>query len=263
MSARGLSEPQDSDFKQQQVDIGQFFKKYPEVKYMNMIGPLDTKFGGQLQQLHPAMIYVRNLEKYKSQGYSHMKAKEMVEQELSQLIEKRKNENRILRGVALDSDAYTYVDRVQEVAELEAILKVKTLERDMPKYLRAQRKYIKQFDDSIKAVNDDAAKAVGMTTQEFLREMGEEEAGDEQYENYSRERVEDLLSSSRWPMEQPAAFQEYQPVLYEVIKDPAELQQRESLFQQHEKFLDRSENIMKIHHQRSHIHDGLRHLSDE
>lgn len=75
--------------------------------------------------------------------------------------------------------------------------------------------------------------------------------------------MEDLLSSSRWKQEEPAEFQEYQPVLYEVIKDPSELQHKESLLQLHEKFLERSENIMKIHHQRSHIHDGLKHLSDE
>lgn len=78
---------------------------------MNMIGPLDTKYGGQLQQLHPATLFVRKIEEYKRQGYSHNKAREMVEAELSGIIEKRKEENRILRGVALDSEAYSYVDR--------------------------------------------------------------------------------------------------------------------------------------------------------
>ena len=66
----------------------------------------------------------------------------MVERDLESVIQKHKDEARILRGVALDSNAYSYVDRYQMVAETEAQLKVKRLERDMPKYLRAQRNYI-------------------------------------------------------------------------------------------------------------------------
>lgn len=43
-------------------------------------------------------------------------------------------------------------------------------------------------------------------------------------------------------------FEKYQPVLYEIIKDPQELQERESLAQTHDKFLDRTEKILQIHH---------------
>ena len=57
-------------------------------------------------------------------------------------------------------------------------------------------------------------------------------------------------------------MEKYQPVLYEVVKDPAELADRESLTQAHDRFLDRSERMLQLHHQRSHIHDGLKHLTD-
>lgn len=30
----------------------------------------------------------------------------------------------------------------------------------------------------------------------------------------------------------------------------------------HDRFLDRTEKLLRIHHQRSHIHDGLKHLTD-
>jgi hypothetical protein len=50
---------------------------------------------------------------------------------------------RILRGVALDTNAYSYVDRFQQIAELESQMKIRKMERDMPKFLRAQRNYIK------------------------------------------------------------------------------------------------------------------------
>jgi hypothetical protein len=76
----------------------------------------------------------------------------------------------VLRGVALDSNAYSYVDRFQQVAELESQLKMRKLERDMPKFLRAQRNYIKQFDNEIKNIN----AAAGVGTEEYLNEQEQE-----------------------------------------------------------------------------------------
>lgn len=76
----------------------------------------------------------------------------------------------MLRGVALDSNAYSYVDRFQQVAELESQLKMRKLERDMPKFLRAQRNYIKQFDNEIKNIN----AAAGVGTEEYLNEQEQE-----------------------------------------------------------------------------------------
>ena len=51
-------------------------------------------------------------------------------------------------------------------------------------------------------------------------------------------------------------------MLYEIIKDPAELADKESLIQAHDRFLDRTERMLQLHHQRSHINDGLKHLTD-
>lgn len=79
------------------------------------------------------------------QGYTEHKAFEMAEADLAGMIEKQREETRILRGVALDKDALSYVDRFQMVAEMESQLKVKRMERDMPKFLRAQRNYINEF----------------------------------------------------------------------------------------------------------------------
>ena len=38
------------------------------------------------------------------------------------------------------------------VAEMESQLKVKRLERDMPKFLRAQRNYINEFEREINSI---------------------------------------------------------------------------------------------------------------
>lgn len=56
--------------------------------------------------------------------------------------------------------------------------------------------------------------------------------------------------------------EKYSPVLYEVIKDPKDLADRESHIQTHDRFLDRTERLLQLHHQRSHINDGLKYLSD-
>ena len=61
----------------------------------------------------------------------------MVGKELEAVISKQAEEQRILRGVAIENGAYSYLDRVQQVAELESRLKMQRLERDMPKFLRA------------------------------------------------------------------------------------------------------------------------------
>lgn len=83
------------------------------------------------------------------QGYTEYKAFEMVEAELAGIIQKHKDETRILRGVALDQNVYTYLERFQMVAEMESLVKMQRLERDMPKFLRAQKSYVKEFDDAM------------------------------------------------------------------------------------------------------------------
>lgn len=117
----------------------------------------------------------------------------MVEKELSEIIQQYKDETRILRGVALDSDAYSYVDRFQQIAELEASLKVERLERDMPKYVRAQRKYIKQLDDSVQDLSNSAAEALGVENDEFLRKE-ELYYGGSNLNQFTRESIEDVMS---------------------------------------------------------------------
>jgi len=80
------------------------------------------------------------------------------------------------------------------VAELESQLKVERLERDMPKYIRAQRKFAKQFDNSIKDLSSTAAEALGIETDEFLRKEKLFNGGNENENLYQRESIEDVMS---------------------------------------------------------------------
>lgn len=43
---------------------------------------------------------------------------------------------RILRGAALSLHGYSYLERVQKVAEMESALKMQRFERDIPKFER-------------------------------------------------------------------------------------------------------------------------------
>ena len=39
--------------------IAKFYKKYPEIKYMPLLGPLHMKHGGAMTLTHPASVFVR------------------------------------------------------------------------------------------------------------------------------------------------------------------------------------------------------------
>lgn len=121
----------------------------------------------------------------------------------------------------------------------------------MPKFLRAQRNYINKL-------NAEAASALGMDTKSFLSSSQEPESS-----NYNRETIEDLIQNKEVVEDTYPKFEKYQPVLYEIIKDPQQLADKESAAQAHERFIESSEAILKLHHQRAHVHDGLKHLSDD
>ena len=61
---------------------------------------------------HPGVHFVDKVRSLMKKGYTEFKAMEIVGAELEEVIRKRKEETRILRGIALDNDAYSYLDRV-------------------------------------------------------------------------------------------------------------------------------------------------------
>ena len=115
-----------------------------------------------------------------------------------------------MRGVALQSRTYTYLERVQQIAEAESALKVEKLERDMPKFLRAQRNYIREFENAEKEINERAAEAVGLSTSEFLNGQGKKE---EKYE-YQPEEIEKMMFKRQYDYKEEQKIEKYQPVMY-------------------------------------------------
>ena len=60
---------------------------------------------------HPASVFVRKQKRLIKQGYTEEKAFEIVEAEIADILDKEREQTRILRGVALDQNAYSYLDR--------------------------------------------------------------------------------------------------------------------------------------------------------
>lgn len=228
---------------------------------MPITGPINFKYGGNMTFSHPASRFIWKQQKLMKQGYTEYRAFEIVEKELEEIIQKQKDETRLLRGVALDQNAYSYLDRFQMVAELESQNKLRRMERDLPKYLRAQNAYIGKFESEEQRINQEAASALGMSTEDFLNSTKEDQSSNQEEFKYQRETIEGMIRR-QYEVQPEQKFERYQPVLYKVIKDPSELAERESLTESHEKFLDGTEKILQLHHQRSHINDGLKHMSD-
>jgi hypothetical protein len=137
-----LQERQNSDMQL----LAKFYRKYPEVKYFPQGTRLNTGFGGIVEVTHPASVFVKKQRSLMNKGYTEQKSFEIVEEELGKQINQHKEELRVLRGLA-GQTGQSYLDRFQQVAELESSLKVKRLERDIPKYLRAQNEWVQDLQE--------------------------------------------------------------------------------------------------------------------
>lgn len=77
-----------------------------------------------------------------------------------------------------------------------------------------------------------------------------------------RDRLEDLFGLTG-----SEAFQEaksYEPVMYKLVSELDHKSKKdESLVDIQQGFLDRTEKILRNHQQRSHIHDGLKELTNQ
>lgn len=167
LTKRDLAEPLDGGIPAMQAQLRRFYVKYPEIKYMSVMGPVTQNRQGHMSFSHPATYLMKKTQKLIKDGYTEYKAFEIVGKELSEIIDKQREQQRLLRGVALDTNAFSYVERFQALAEAESALKVSKLERDMPKFIRAQKNYAKKFDKEINNINAEAS-ALGMDTSSFL-----------------------------------------------------------------------------------------------
>lgn len=196
----------------------------------------------RFQTGHPIHDFLNKYKKLRAKGYSEYKAFGVVEEELRGILEEQLDETRILRGAAMAAHGDSYLDRAQRVAELESEMKLMRFIRDIPKHER-NSDYLGELE---KEVNPD------------YREDGEQD------EQVRRDRLEDLFFMGGNGQDVMKEAVDYEPVMYKLVHTMDELKRgkEESLVDLHKGFLDRTERLLRQHQQRSHIHDGLKQLSD-
>ncbi len=158
---------------------------------------------------------------------------------------------RILRGTSVGIFGESYMDRFQKVAETESSLKVQRLARDIPKFLRGQY----EWQESLKAQEKEAEKRKeeGTEGEGFQRQTVEANMQDKQKSNYENK-------INHFGALVP---EDYQPVLYQVVKNKQQAFKKENLQDIHDGFLERTDRLLQVFHQRAHIHDGLKNLTDK
>ena len=68
--------------------IKKFFKKYPEIKQMPIMGPMVKNKNGSFGFSHPASIFVWRQKKLMDKGYSENKSFQMVEKQIEGILTK-------------------------------------------------------------------------------------------------------------------------------------------------------------------------------
>lgn len=86
----------------------------------------------------------------------------------------------------------------------------------MPKFIRAQRKSVDAFDRVQRQLDNEAAASLGMSTEEYLEKYDKSK---EEEPNFRARSVEDEIRSS-YDLDQEKFMKNYEPVLYQIVKDP-------------------------------------------
>jgi len=73
---------------------------------------------------HPVQTYINKYKVLIKKGYNKETAFEEVEKELTEVMENQRDEMRILRGGALALHGNSYLDRAQQIAEMESQMKL-------------------------------------------------------------------------------------------------------------------------------------------
>lgn len=156
--------------------LQKFYKRFPGLKLMPTINYWKFEFGRSVPRpSNPAAHFLKMYRDLVKQGYSEPKALELVEEKLTQVFERQKDEIRVLRGAALAMHGDSYLDRAQRVAELESQMKLQRFVRDIPKYERSD---LEAWEENIKW------EASRKTIESLTGDQGSNSISDQSKEGY-------------------------------------------------------------------------------
>ena len=231
--------------------LSKFYKRYPDARYAIAKGTPGTVGEGPK---NPAVLFLEKQMKLMDEGYSENKAFEMVESEMVFLFDRQREENRILRGFALNNRARSYLNYSQQLAEVEGRAKVQQMERDLNKYITQENRW----SDIMTGTQESSQKKLIENSESMLNDKFKEL-------DYSKDSIEQFFTmytptSKAHPKNDPKS---YEPALYQIINHPKDLKDSESLIDIQRGFINRSEKLLAMHRERSTINDGLKGLNDK
>ena len=141
------------DIKKHTDDWGlytKFLKKYPE----SMLSPTPMTLEPEMYSnspSHPATRFVIRQKFFMSEGYTEAKAFELVEKEMSEALQEEKYERGIIEGLATSNRARSLLSIYEQTAEFEARQKISRLSRDIPDFIRSEKKWDSEIADILES----------------------------------------------------------------------------------------------------------------
>lgn len=193
-----------------------FFKKYPE--------HLEAYEGNNYKNDKLVNSFVRKQFKLMREGFSQVKAFEIVEKEFANTIKMEKIDRQIIEGSNISNRSRSLMDVFEQREEFISSQKVKRLERDLPEFLRSEYdNYEKNTQNKNKILNEKLLE----NRNKFIQSNNKYDQGELHYE----------------------------PVTYYMSNNKdQDLKDEDNLKRN---FLKRSENLLKFYHMFVEMSDGL------
>jgi hypothetical protein len=126
-----------------------FFNKYPDSDDMPSLTALEVE--NPVTSIKTAStVFVEKQKKYIDLGYTEEKAFQLVEQEMSEQLQKEKYERSLFEGLVTSNRSRSLMSYYEQQAEFETRQKLKQMQRIIPQYKRYQADLEKTYDNLIR-----------------------------------------------------------------------------------------------------------------
>ena len=126
-----------------------FFKRYPETDNLPLLTALEVE--NPVTSIKSASnVFIDKQKRYMNMGYSEEKAFQLVEQEMSEILQKEKYERSLFEGLVTSNRSRSLMSYYEQQAEFETRQKLKQLQRIIPQYKRYQSDLEKTYDSLIR-----------------------------------------------------------------------------------------------------------------
>ncbi len=203
--------------------IKKFLQKYPHAEDFTSLDPLDAENYHQSEK-HPMTRFLLRQDKFMMEGFSEEKSFELAENEMSEELQKEKNERSLFEGLATSNRSRSLMSIYEQQAEYESRQKVGQMTRDLGQFKRFQADLEHRYEDILNEKDSENKKEI---TKESLVDKN---------------------------------MRKYEPVTYRTA-DMKDVEGENKKFIQNQ-FSARSERIIDYFHSFSEIKDGISNLTD-